>query len=109
MSMSTLEEAEITKERRVLAVNVEEERNNASGGDDLLQERSTEESNERQETPNDTVTVVQRSENSVPDHFRSDDQRIRRMFRQFVNRSRPQSTRSVDIANGSFSVFSISF
>ncbi|VDK79294.1 unnamed protein product [Litomosoides sigmodontis] len=99
MSMSTLEEAEITKCRQVLTMNVTEERNSTSGGDDLSQERSAEESNERQEMLNDTVTVVQRSENSVQDHVRSDDQRIRRMFRQFVNRSRPQSTRSADIAN----------
>ncbi|CAG9533588.1 unnamed protein product [Cercopithifilaria johnstoni] len=94
--MSTLEEAGITKARQVLAVNVEKEQNN-SVGDDLSQERSTEESNEQQETPNDTVTVVQRSGHFVSDHFRPDDQRIRRMFRQFVNRSRPQSTRSTDI------------
>ncbi|EJD73978.1 hypothetical protein LOAG_18639 [Loa loa] len=98
--MSTLEEAGITKGRQVLAVNVEEEQNNTSGNHDLSQERSTEESDDRQENPNDTVAVAQRSGHGhfVPHHFRPDDQRIRRMFRQFVNRSRPQSTRSFDIA-----------
>nr|CTP80797.1 Bm4243 [Brugia malayi] len=97
--MSTLDEVGITNGK--LVMNVEVEQNNTSAGDDLPQEsRNTEESNERQETTNDTVTVVQRSGHGhfVPYHLRPDDQRIRRMFRQFVNRSRPQSNRSVDIA-----------
>uniref|UniRef100_A0A158Q6T0 RNA helicase n=1 Tax=Elaeophora elaphi TaxID=1147741 RepID=A0A158Q6T0_9BILA len=98
--MSTLEEAGITKDRQALVMNVEEERSNTSGGDDLSRERSTEESNQQQETPNDTIRIVQRPGHGhfVPNHFRSDDQRIRRMFRQFVNRSRPQSTRSADVS-----------
>ncbi|VBB30742.1 unnamed protein product [Acanthocheilonema viteae] len=96
--MSTLEETGVTKSKQILAMNLGEERNDASGGDDLSQERNTEESNERQETSNGIAPVVQRSGHFVPDHFRSDDQRIRRMFRQFVNRSRPQSTRSADVA-----------
>lgn len=103
--MSTLEEAGITKGRQIVTINVEEERNNISGGDDLSQERNNEESNERQEASNDTVVVVQRSEHFTPEHLRSDDQRFRRMFRQFVNRSRPQSARSADISKSSFSFF----
>lgn len=106
--MSTLEEGGVTKGGQVSATNVEVEQNTSSS-DDVSQERNTEESNEWQETPNDTVTVVQRPGHGhfVPYHFRPDDQRIRRMFRQFVNRSRPQSTRSADIVKGSSCFFRI--
>ncbi|VDK64821.1 unnamed protein product, partial [Onchocerca ochengi] len=101
--MNTLEEG-ITKNRQILALNMEEERNNTSGGDDIShvsQERNIEESTERQnncEVPNDTVTVPRSGHGHfVSYHFRPEDQRVRRMFRQFVNRSRPQSARSSDI------------
>lgn len=98
--MSTLEEAGITKGKQILATNVEEEVDNTLGGDSLSQERSNEESSERQETHSNTVSVVQRSGHghSVLCHFRPDDQHIRRVF---VNRSRPQSSRSCDVIKGS--------
>ncbi|VDO73783.1 unnamed protein product [Onchocerca flexuosa] len=101
--MNTLEEG-MTKSKQIIASNTEEERNNTSGGNDVShvsQERNIEESTERQnncEVPNDTVTVPRSGHGHfISYHFRSEDQRVRRMFRQFVNRSRPQSARSSDI------------
>ncbi|MCP9260103.1 Helicase protein [Dirofilaria immitis] len=103
---STLEEGGMTKSRQTLVNSVKEDRNNASSSDDIShvsQEGNIEESTERQnscEVSTDTVALVSRSGHGhfVPSHFRSNDQRNRRIFRQFVNRSRPQSTRSSDTA-----------